>query len=61
MPLSLKHTSCSSSSSFSLIRIDAVPIPPRNNLISLAPIGIGTAEVESLSSYISRIAREYMY
>lgn len=54
-----KQIDCFNPTVFPFIEIDAVSIPPRNSLISLAPIGIGTAEVESLSSYISRIARQY--
>lgn len=52
-------TDCFDSTVFPIVSIESVPIPPRNILISLIPIGIGTTEVESLSSYISRIAREY--
>jgi len=44
---------------FPIVNIERVSIPERNFLISLPPIGIGTPEVESLSSYISRLAREY--
>src|SRR3989440_11331587 len=34
-------------------------IPPRSRLYSLEPVGIGTAYVESLSGYISRLAKEH--
>jgi TniQ len=47
------------SSVFGIVNMESVQIPPRNYLISLPPIGIGTAEVECLSSYISRLAWEY--
>ncbi len=33
--------------------------PPRSRLYSLAPIGIGTPEVESLSSYLNRLAQAH--
>ena len=32
------------------------PMPPRSRLYSLEPIGIGTPQTESLTSYISRLA-----
>lgn len=32
------------------------PLPPRSRLYRLAPAGVGTAEVESLTSYIIRLA-----
>jgi AraC-like DNA-binding protein len=35
-------------------------MPPRSNLISIPPVNIGTSDVESLTSYISRIAFEYV-
>ena len=34
-------------------------IPPRSRLFSLAPIGIGTPETESLTSYIARLAEAH--
>ena len=33
--------------------------PPRSRLYSLEPIGIGTPEVESLSSYLNRLAQAH--
>lgn len=36
-----------------------LPIPPRSRLYHLAPIGIGTPRVESLTSYISRLAQAH--
>lgn len=33
-----------------------VPIPPRGPIANLAPIGVGTSQVESLWSYLQRIA-----
>lgn len=35
------------------------PIPPRSRLYQLPPIGIGTVKVESLTSYITRLAIEH--
>src|SRR5262245_9203959 len=34
-------------------------IPPRSYLFRLAPIGLGTGEVESATSYVSRLARAH--
>jgi hypothetical protein len=34
-------------------------LPPRSRLYSLAPIGIGTPEVESLTGYIGRLAKAH--
>ncbi|HEX8475397.1 MAG TPA: TniQ family protein [Pyrinomonadaceae bacterium] len=36
--------------------IESPPLPARSRLFRLEPIGIGTAEVESLTSYIARLA-----
>lgn len=47
------------SSVFGIVNMESIQIPPRNYLISLSPMGIGTAEVECLSSYIARLAWEY--
>ncbi len=38
---------------------DTVNIPPRSRLFHLPPIGQGTAGVECLTSYISRLAKEH--
>lgn len=35
------------------------PLPPRSRLFQLAPIGVGSVEVESLTSYIARLAAEH--
>jgi hypothetical protein len=35
------------------------PIPPRSRLYALEPIGVGTALVESLSSYVARLAEAH--
>jgi hypothetical protein len=35
------------------------PLPPRTRLYSLAPVGIGTAWVESLASYVARLAEAH--
>ena len=35
------------------------PIPPRSRFYSLAPVGIGTPEVECLTSYITRLAEAH--
>ena len=35
------------------------PIPPRSRLYRLEPIGIATPYVESLTSYITRLAEEH--
>ncbi|MGC2236186.1 MAG: TniQ family protein [Pyrinomonadaceae bacterium] len=59
MSLQDLKNSLSGLTTFPVVRIETVPIPARNYLISLQPVGIGTNEVESLSSYISRLAREY--
>lgn len=37
----------------------SLEIPSRNRLYSLEPIGIGTPLVESLSSYLTRLAQEH--
>lgn len=37
-------------------QVKSPPVPARSRLSRLEPIGIGTAKVESLSSYISRLA-----
>ena len=36
--------------------LSPVPLPPRSRLYHLAPIGVGTAEVESLTGYLVRLA-----
>lgn len=36
-----------------------IEIPPRSRLYCLAPLGMGTSEVESLTSYINRLAWAY--
>ncbi len=36
-----------------------IEMPPRSKLYSLAPLGMGTVEVESLTSYIQRLAWAY--
>ncbi len=36
-----------------------IEIPPRSKLYCLAPLGMGTSEVESLTSYINRLAWTY--
>lgn len=35
------------------------PLPPRSRLFQLTPVGIGTIEVESLTSYVGRLAVEH--
>jgi hypothetical protein len=35
------------------------PLPPRSRLFRLSPVGIGTIGVESLTSYIARLAAEH--
>ena len=39
--------------------IESPPLPARSRLFNLQPIGIGTAQVESLTSYIARLAAEH--
>ena len=39
--------------------LSSPPIPPRSQLYSLEPIGAGTALVESLSSYVARLAEAH--
>ncbi len=34
-------------------------MPPRSRLYCLAPLGMGTVEIESLTSYIQRLAWAY--
>ncbi len=34
-------------------------IPPRSTLYSLAPLGVGTPGIESLTSYVNRLAQVY--
>ncbi len=36
-----------------------VQIPPRSTLYSLAPLGVGTPGIESLTSYVNRLAQVY--
>src|SRR5712692_11097040 len=36
-----------------------IEMPPRSELYCLAPLGVGTVEVESLTSYIQRLAWAY--
>ena len=35
------------------------PLPPRSQLYSLEPIGVGTALVESLTGYVARLAEAH--
>lgn len=44
---------------YRIVNIEMPRIPARSYLYSIAPIGLGTSGVESLSSYISRLAQEY--
>jgi transcriptional regulator with XRE-family HTH domain len=37
----------------------SVPIPPRSKLYSLKPVGVGTPWVESLTSYVARLAEAH--
>lgn len=39
--------------------VDALPLPPRSRLFRLPFIGVGSIEVESLTSYIARLAVEH--
>lgn len=39
--------------------IESLPLPARSRLFKLQPIGIGTAQVESLTSYIARLSAEH--
>src|SRR5215213_5518429 len=41
---------------YSVWDVTAPELPPRSRLSHLAPIGAGTAEVESLTGYIARLA-----
>jgi transcriptional regulator with XRE-family HTH domain len=41
--------------------IEKLDIPPRSRLFFLEPIGIGTPQVESLTSYISRLAELHCF
>jgi AcrR family transcriptional regulator len=38
---------------------ESPPLPARSRLFNLQPIGIGTAQVESLTSYIARLSAEH--
>lgn len=42
-----------------LITSSVIEMPSRSRLYSLAPLGMGTSEVESLTSYINRLAWAY--
>jgi hypothetical protein len=42
-----------------LITEEVIEMPPRSRLYCLSPLGMGTAEVESLTSYINRLAWAY--
>jgi len=39
--------------------LDVPPLPERSRLYTLEPIGIGTPDVESLTSYVIRLAQEH--
>ncbi|MGQ4648933.1 TniQ family protein [Lyngbya aestuarii] len=39
--------------------LQKLAIPPRSRLYHLEPIGVGTPDTESLSSYLSRLAQEH--
>src|SRR6266511_2897438 len=40
-------------------RGEELQLPPRSRLYCLAPIGLGTREVESATSYLARLARAH--
>ena len=42
-----------------VMEMDAPKLPPRSRLYSLAPIGVGTPRVESLTGYIARLAEAH--
>ncbi|HMR65731.1 MAG TPA: TniQ family protein, partial [Anaerolineae bacterium] len=44
---------------YQLWDLSPVELPPRSRLYHLEPIGIGTAQVESLTSYLNRLARAH--
>jgi hypothetical protein len=39
--------------------LSSPPVPPRSQLYSLQPIGIGTGMVESLTGYVARLAEAH--
>lgn len=44
---------------FDTIDLTMQPIPPRSRLFHLEPVGVGTPYVESLTSYLIRLAQEH--
>lgn len=44
---------------YNFLTIDRLSIPPRSTLYQLSPIGIGTPNVESLASYVNRLAEAH--
>ncbi len=44
---------------YNSLTIDQLSIPPRSILYQLSPIGIGTPNVESLASYVNRLAEAH--
>jgi len=46
---------------FPLWDTEPINVPPRSRLYALVPIGLGTPEVESLSSYITRLAYAHSF
>jgi hypothetical protein len=45
---------------FGIWETQAFDVPSRSRLYSLAPVGIGTPHVESLSGYITRLAEAHV-
>ena len=39
--------------------LSSPPVPPRSQLYSLQPIGVGTGMVESLTGYVGRLAEAH--
>lgn len=44
---------------YPLENLELPPIPPRSRLYHLEPRGVGTSEVESLTSYLTRLAKAH--
>jgi TniQ len=39
--------------------LSSQPVPPRSQLYSLQPVGVGTGMVESLTGYVARLAEAH--
>lgn len=57
--MSLPTLANSTYQSYSHWDVESPPLPARSRLFRLVPIGVGTIEVESLTSYIARVAEAH--